>query len=344
MKLEYYIASLLYHQDCVVVPGFGGFIGNPSPAGIRSDRHTFYPPRKTILFNFHLRQNDGLLAYAVATGEQVSYGDALLRIAATVQEWEGLLDRLQRIELDKIGVLYRDATGILQFEQNLSVNYLSSAFGLELVIAPHVRREVPGLPAQSDVVPEINRPVKVMNIPKPLKWAAILALPIGISALLGIQNFDRIRDFSASYSGWFSSRLDPFHSSKYSPVPAVKTPAKLYRMPVVAKTSSPTAGGALTSPEPLPVKEEVPIETTVSVTASHDRQFAIIVGAFRLRVNADNLVAGLREKGFDAAIEDTTRMGLFRVRIQAFREKNEALAQLAIIRSESYPGAWLLQK
>ncbi|MCX6268123.1 MAG: hypothetical protein NTW16_12315, partial [Bacteroidetes bacterium] len=76
MDIRNCIADLLSLHDCVIIPGFGGFIGNYSPARIDQVNHTFHPPTKELLFNVNLKQNDGLLASAIAASWMISYADA----------------------------------------------------------------------------------------------------------------------------------------------------------------------------------------------------------------------------------------------------------------------------
>ncbi len=61
MDVTAFIRELLFGHDCVIVPGFGGFIGNYTPARIDKRTGTFYPPVKQISFNRNLNHNDGLL-------------------------------------------------------------------------------------------------------------------------------------------------------------------------------------------------------------------------------------------------------------------------------------------
>jgi len=59
--------------DC---PGFGGFIGNYTPARIDKSTGTFYPPVKQISFNRNLNHNDGLLIGRISMSSKINYGDA----------------------------------------------------------------------------------------------------------------------------------------------------------------------------------------------------------------------------------------------------------------------------
>ena len=42
-----YIRELLFRHDCVIIPGFGAFIGNYFPSHIDRNEGLFYPPVKT---------------------------------------------------------------------------------------------------------------------------------------------------------------------------------------------------------------------------------------------------------------------------------------------------------
>jgi cell division septation protein DedD len=295
------------------------------------------------LFNVNLRQNDGLLVYEIAANEKISYEAALLEISRIKTVWERSLEEGIQINIDKVGIIYRDREGNIQFEQNSEVNYLATSFGLSPVVSAAIHRERIQHKIEKKIAGYLESPeIRHRVLPASLKWAAILALPIGISALLGIQNFDRIRDFSSAYSGWYSSALDPFKTTIPAPVPAKKvhhSPIHLSAVRVKPEVNIPESPGWL---EKKNIQGQVPVKP--NPTQIGDQQYSIIVGAFRLRENAVNLVSDLRAKGYDAAIVDTTKTGLTRVRIQAFSDKNEAIQQLAVLRSKDFSGAWLLQK
>ena len=76
MDVTAFIRELLFGHDCVIVPGFGGFIGNYTPARIDKNTGTFYPPVKQISFNRNLNHNDGLLVGRISVSAEINYGDA----------------------------------------------------------------------------------------------------------------------------------------------------------------------------------------------------------------------------------------------------------------------------
>ena len=60
MNITLYINKLLNLHDCVILPGFGGFVTNYVNAKV-SEKNIFSPPRKIVAFNRNLKNDDGLL-------------------------------------------------------------------------------------------------------------------------------------------------------------------------------------------------------------------------------------------------------------------------------------------
>ena len=60
IELAKHIEVLLLENDCVIVPGLGGFIAHNRPACIAGTDGKFIPPMRTIGFNPQLIMNNGL--------------------------------------------------------------------------------------------------------------------------------------------------------------------------------------------------------------------------------------------------------------------------------------------
>ena len=86
MDITAFIRELLFGHDCVIVPGFGGFIGNYTPARIDKNSGTFYPPVKQISFNRNLNHNDGLLIGKISGFSNMTYGDTRNMVEEFVAE------------------------------------------------------------------------------------------------------------------------------------------------------------------------------------------------------------------------------------------------------------------
>ena len=48
--LSTYISTLLFDHDCVIIPGFGGIVGNRKPAWFNEVNQRFYPAYKDLGF------------------------------------------------------------------------------------------------------------------------------------------------------------------------------------------------------------------------------------------------------------------------------------------------------
>ena len=67
----HYISELLFFHDCVILPNFGGLVGNPQSAKLNKTTGILSPPSKQILFNANLKTNDGLLITHISNQENV---------------------------------------------------------------------------------------------------------------------------------------------------------------------------------------------------------------------------------------------------------------------------------
>lgn len=86
IQLGKHIEILLLENDCVIVPDFGGFMAHHLSARYEESEGIFLPPLRTLGFNPQLRLNDSLLAQSYVETYDISYPEALRRIAAEVEE------------------------------------------------------------------------------------------------------------------------------------------------------------------------------------------------------------------------------------------------------------------
>lgn len=132
MELSNHIAHLLKSHNCVIVPKFGGFIANHESAYVNKAASIIFPPRKQILFNGNLTQNDGLLANEIVNQHGFDYSKALNIIDNCVDDWRRSLANGARIELNEIGFLFKQGDKII-FEQNRETNLLLQSYGFKQI-------------------------------------------------------------------------------------------------------------------------------------------------------------------------------------------------------------------
>lgn len=151
IELERHIEILLLDNDCVIVPGLGGFMAHHVEARYDERGNMFLPPLRTLGFNPKLDMNDSLLAQSYVEAYDISYPEALNRIDADVDEIRRTLETEGRYELDNIGVLYLNADGNYEFEPCESGVLTPEYYGLSEVEIDSVVAD--GATGEGKVVP-----------------------------------------------------------------------------------------------------------------------------------------------------------------------------------------------
>ncbi|MBQ3781080.1 MAG: SPOR domain-containing protein [Bacteroidaceae bacterium] len=132
IPLARHIEALLLQHDCVVVPGFGGFITNYVEAQPEQQEATtvFYPPYRVVRFNQSLQQSDGLLVGSYMTAYDAAFPAAERQMQKDVDEMVGRLALTGRYELDHIGLLRMDLSHHITLESAESGLTTPSFYGL----------------------------------------------------------------------------------------------------------------------------------------------------------------------------------------------------------------------
>jgi hypothetical protein len=168
-----FIRELLIGHDCVIVPGFGGFIGNYTPAHIDKVSGTFYPPVKQISFNRNINHNDGLLVGRISGTSDITYGDARDLVEKFVADLRKKLERGEKVVFDNIGSFLNNPEGNVQFEPDKNVNYHLDSYGLE----PFQCIPLEGYDVRKRILSNGKDSVKQVSLRKIL-WRAAVIIPL----------------------------------------------------------------------------------------------------------------------------------------------------------------------
>lgn len=183
VTINQYIKELLILNDCVIIPGFGGFVANYKPASYENDQ--FFPPAKEIAFNNKLVSNDGLLINYISLAEGINYLEAKQKLDAFVDEATLNLERNRNVYFDGIGYLHFDSRENLRFEPQLTQNLLVESYGLQNFSYEKLyQRQMPG-PAMKvefrETVPVIFQKRKLRKV--------LVAVPLLIAmAMIPLKN------------------------------------------------------------------------------------------------------------------------------------------------------------
>lgn len=221
MKVARYIGDLLFQYECIVIPGFGGFITKEAPAKINPVQNHFIPPTKDIVFNVHLKANDGLLINHIVRAEKISYSEAKRKLEKFVEQCEAALKAGKRIHFRKVGNIFINEAGFKQFEPDATQNYLADSYGLKSFISPAIKRTASGRPINKKAAPDRTASeVRQRNKAKPktaepkVKGPKYIRINISAVIILLLVSFYVIFNF-ADVKKYYNnhSSLIPFYYS-----------------------------------------------------------------------------------------------------------------------------------
>ena len=158
IELAKHIEFLLLENDCVILPGFGGFVAHYTEATYEAKNQLFMPPMRTIGFNPLLRLNDGLLTQSVMEVYGTNYGDALKMVTRWVNQLKKQLYEEGSVELSNVGQLRMSIRGTMDFvpfNNRLTTSWL---YGLGSFELPELNKQ-----PLSEV--SVRRPKPVVDAP-----------------------------------------------------------------------------------------------------------------------------------------------------------------------------------
>lgn len=383
MNISKYIAELLFDFECVVIPGLGGFIVNDKPSSVNRINHQFKPPFRNILFNTHLKANDGLLINQISSSENISFQEARSKVDDFVKITIGKLEKGDSFTFSNIGTIHFDNDKNIVFNQDIKFNYNPESYGLNGFVSPPVKRVSDEeklrkliLPPKAKSVKPVDRKPQIKEEPRKKKrkfWPVLLT--VGIILLLlsvgwGILNPAELKIYwenttsrVASLSPKFvkSSNQNVINEARYIPRRIIESDKEI--LAEIEKSKDIAADQPIEEPvlvdavperktetdlkevpaEPVAVPEKE-IKVNLPKVEKTGPLYYIIAGSFTKEKNAIKLVNKLKQKGFDAQIADTNTNGMFRVAYVGLRKLSEAKEKLYAIRQEDNPEAWIVRK
>jgi hypothetical protein len=358
MDIHNHLISLLYAHDCVVLPGFGGFILDRAPAEIDAGGGTAYPPSRRIAFNALLRRNDGLLASYVASAEGIGYEDAFRRVSSYAAACRSSLDENKRLALDDVGLFYLDRSGNVHFNPDRRRNFLAESYGLAPVALKPLRAAapLPAAPAESKR-PEGNRTASAL---RPLEWlpiAALLVLMLMVPAL--VPTFHGMvsslgPDAPTEFANLAEPAKPPGDADALGPFAGLPAPDERVAEAAAADSSAVAASPAETAAADSTAMAEDATGVAAAATPQPGAEaavpepaagpFFVIAGCFSVHENAARFVDELRGRGFPAAEAGVNAAGLTMVSAASHATLPEAETALAQVREQVIPSAWIFRK
>jgi nucleoid DNA-binding protein len=314
-----FIRELLFGHDCVIVPGFGGFIGNYTPARIDRSTDTFYPPVKKISFNRNLNHNDGLLVGRISGSSDINYGDARNLVEEFVAGIRKKLEKGEKVVFDNIGSFVNNDEGNLQFEPDTNVNYHLDSYGLD----PFHCSPIEGYDVRKRIIRNIEKdPVKQASVRKVL-WRAAVIIPL-LSLLVVVPLKTDL--FKAKVE---TTTMNPLVTAEFE-----------NNKKAVDEGNSSEASKKEESVKTI--SDEVKPEKVTAPVFSGANAYYVITGSFKSKENAVLQVNILKEEGFTPEIV-TTENGFYRVCAMMCDDLSTAdFKKDSIVKK--FPGTWVSRK
>jgi hypothetical protein len=332
--ISVYIRELLFRHDCVIIPGFGAFIGNYFPSHIDRNEGLFYPPVRRITFNRHLTGNDGLLIGHVSSHLNIAYGESREMISSWAEELRNKIMAGTSLYLDHLGTFSLNREGTIIFEPDNTVNYLLSSYGL----TSYQRQPVSDFDVRKKMLEHHHEPAVSQPSVRRLLIRAAVIVPVLIALTLVPFNDNLFKGKmeESTLNPLANAELE-FNREQIAADTAYIVPETIITETAVTETNV-AEEPVIEPPVIVPPAPEVfkPVQQAVVV---QEYRYLLIIGSFKTEDNALTMIEKLRKIGYDPEMTGGPD-GFLRVSAVSYGTVEEAkAAHSKLIRD--FPGAWI---
>lgn len=383
IELAQHIEVLLLENDCVIVPGLGGFVAHYTPAMRVAEENVFLPPTRIIGFNPQLKMNDGLLVQSYMAVYDTDFSDATRIVEKEVAYIFTALHEEGKVDLPNIGELRYSIHGIYDFapyDHKITTPYLYGLDSFEMqelaelkkpYMEKTIRYSVPVVPEDKKRRVEIKFNRSYLS--NAVAMIAVVALFFFLSTpientevvegnyaqLLPNELFEMIEKESLAINPIVVSRKadtpktsaqkNTGQKAKKKVVPVAVREVKVgqanaQNAPVVSQPKQQAA--EVSSSASATIKSEVQKTTagTVAPSLVSAKKYHIIIASVGTEKDAEAMAKQLIEKGYPHA-KAIVGDGKMRVSIESCGTETEAYQALNRVRqNETYKNAWVLKK
>ncbi len=383
IELAQHIEVLLLENDCVIVPGLGGFVAHYTPAMRVAEENVFLPPTRIIGFNPQLKMNDGLLVQSYMAVYDTDFSDATRIVEKEVAHIFTALHEEGKVDLPNIGELRYSIHGIYDFvpyDHKITTPYLYGLDSFEMqelaeLKKPYmekiIRYSVPVVPEDKKRRFEIKFNRSYLS--NAVAMIAVVALFFFLSTpientevvegnyaqLLPNELFEMIEKESLAINPIVVSRKadtpkasaqkNTGQKAKKKVVPVAVREVKVgqanaQNAPVVSQPKQQAA--EVSSSTSVTTKSEIQKTTagTVAPSLVSAQKYHVIIASVGTEKDAEAMAKQLIEKGYPHA-KAIVGDGKMRVSIESCGTETEAYQALNRVRqNETYKNAWVLKK
>jgi len=284
IELDKHLELLLLSNDCVIVPGLGGFVAHHIDACYDEEEELMLPPRRALGFNPQLAINDSLLVQSYIEAYDISYPEALRRIEGEVEELKQEIVQNECFEMNGIGTFSLNEEGHYEFEPCEAGLLTPSLYGLGCLNIP--------LLAETKVEGEETEKHKVNNVIEKVIAVAVavvcfflISSPVSNSYVIEAPQQSAVFNMSSENDTDMTMRVV---ASVDSTLSSHQDSVKKMSIPLDSTTVKSTTE-----------TNEVNSQPVLKQKPSHS--YVIVLASEITRRNANAYVERLQQKGFDEA-------------------------------------------
>jgi len=380
-ELARHIEVLLLENDCVIVPGLGGFIAHNKAAEFKDSANVFCPPLRTIGFNPQLIINDGLLAQSYMQAYDTDFPDASRKIESVVSQIKDSLYKNGQAELENIGTLYYTMAGVYGFEPYQNAFFSPSLYGLgsfsisplselkpvkETTVEPRIMIET-----VSSCEEDRKEKAKQRHIIKRMAEHAVgIAAAVILFFVLSVPVENTYLDNSSYASLGAETMLDAIRSKSMATTSLETKDIKQNNAtnrrnnvntlrPVAVKSvkvekAEPKASKEVKALPAVAKKEVIKAESVKAETKStkevqksntvQNKGLFVIVASLQTMQDAEKELAKFKKQGYEEATILTSD-NRYRIALYSYTDKSKAYEKINELRKdEQFKTAWLLNK
>lgn len=356
IQLAKHIEILLLENDCVIVPGLGGFVAHYTPAARTDEENLFLPPTRIIGFNPRLKMNDGLLVQSYMAACNTNFPDATRMVEKEVEAVSAALHEDGKVDLPNVGELRYSIRGTYEFlpyDHKIATPYLYGLDSFEMQELAELKKPYPV--AESVVphpVPAVRTTGRRRARLRPNRsFASGVAAMIAAVALFfflsaPIENTEVVEGNYAQLMPEELFEMIEKQSLAIQPI-VVSRPATASQAKVPAPSEKKQEKEL---EEKKPEKKEVKpvavkeVKVKQQAATATPKKYHVIVASVGTQKDAEAMAKQLVGKGYahaKAIIGD----GKMRVSIESCATEAEAYRALEKVRTnEAYQSAWVLKK
>lgn len=318
-EIALHIDFLLHTNDCIIVPGLGGFVVNTSEIE-RNGLWGIDSPTCELIFNNKLTYNDGLLAESLMRTNHISYESAIKRIEKACKALKETLQKQEEVAWSNLGTFQLNNENEPFFLPNKSY-VRPSFFGLT-----NSRLKPPSLLTTKDSDNENALPLKIF-----VRYATrgIAVALLFFFMVVSYTNF-----------GPKNQQADMVSPSLIFKSEKPKTGSATHQKVSNESTSN---ANSITQDNVAVPSATANENSTLNLPAA-TKSYYIIVGVYEVSDVAHTILSNLKKQGFTEA-SILKRSGRLDVYTASFSDESEAQLFLKEVHQKypAYKDAWLLK-